>query len=57
MVALSETKTNTWAYQFQYCTPVAQMDPSSDAIVFGDFAEDDCVPDEPWALYSVSVYW
>ena len=58
MVALAELKVDTWANEFEYCTPVANLSLSHPAYATRhDYAPHDCVPDGPWALYSVSVYW
>jgi hypothetical protein len=58
-VALAERKVGTWVDSFEYCTPVSDFPPG--AVVRGlpvsAYAPDDCVPDDPWALYSAAIYW
>jgi len=57
LVSLSDTKTSTWAGEFNYCTPVSSYSNTSSVATSSVFASSDCVPDGPWQLYSVSVYW
>jgi hypothetical protein len=53
-VVLAETTAGSWMQQFGYCT--AESNVHNETGLVGA-PGDECVPSEPWALYSVSAYW